>query len=291
MASVASELPGFQAKLAFTRRKFHAWWEGYAFDAAAERAAILARFPGAADLGARPVDEIVPEIIWGEGRQEPGAPVWTMRFARMLSLPVRAHVIVFGAGGGAPLNDLKHGTRWKVSGLTRYDNYSHGELRSYDNALQKLHKASTAGALSFFELHRDPDPVAFTRLAAELLLPGAKAVFVDFTVARKGARLRSCFPAFKYGAPRNHGEYETILRDGGFTMTDYGDETGFFMPLIAEGWAGWRQAYEAISNIENMRIRVDLMRGLAAHAHLWAERFDALRSGQLQVTRFQVTRN
>ncbi len=150
---------------------------------------------------------------------------------------------MFGAGGGARLNDLKHGTRWKVSGLTRHDNYSHGELRAYDEALQKLHKASIAGAYSCGEIHRDPDPVAFTRLAAELLLPGAKAVFVDFTVARKGARLRPCFPAFKYGAPRTHGEYETILRDGGFTITDIGDETALFMLLIAEGWAGWRHAY------------------------------------------------
>ena len=264
MASAATELPGLRAKFAFTQRKFHAWWEGFAFDGAAERAAITARFAGAADLGARPTDEIIAEVIWGDGRLEPGAPVWTMRFARMLSLPVRANVIVFGAGGGAPLNDLKHGTRWKVSGLTRYENYTQGDLRSYDVALQKLHKASTAGAISFFEIHRDPDPIAYTRLVSELLLPGAKAVFVDFSVARKGARLRSCFPTMKYGTPRTHVEFESILRDGGFTITDYSDETGAFMPLIAKGWAGWRAAYDAISNIENMRMRADLMRALAA---------------------------
>ncbi len=291
MALAASGLPGIPAKIAFTRRKFHAWWEGYAFDAAAERAAIVARIPGAADMGSRPPEEIVAEIIWGEGRQQPGAPVWTMRFARMLALPVRANAIVLGAGGGAPLDDLKHGTRWKVSGLTRYKNYNRSDLRSYDEALQKLHKASTAGALSFFELHKDPDPVSFTRLAAELLVPGAKAVFVDFTVARKGARLRSCFPAVKYGAPRTHSEFQSVLRDGGFSISDYGDETGIFMPIIAQGWAGWRRAYEAISSLENPSMRADLMRALAGNAHLWAERFDALRSGQLQVTRFQATRN
>ena len=291
MGSSAPGLPGFQAKLAFTKRKFHAWWEGYAFDAVAERAAIEARIPGAASIGARPLDEVVAEIIWGDGRLEPGAPVWTMRFARMLGLPTRANVIVFGAGGGAPLNDLKHGTRWKISGLTRCDLSGRNDLKSYNDALQKLHKASAAGALSFFELHKETDPIAFARLAAEFLTPGAKTVFLDFTVARRGVRLRSCFPAAKYGGPRTQGEFKTMLNDGGFTVTECGDETATYMPIIAQGWAGWRHAYEAISNIENGAMRADLMHAFAAHARLWAERFDALRSGQLQVTRFQTLRN
>lgn len=290
MATAASPLDSLQAVLAFNRRKFHAWWEGFAFDDVAERAAILAQFPGANGASGRAANELIAESIWGDGRLEPGSPAWTMRFARLLSLPVRANVIIFGAGAGAPLADLKHGTRWKASGFTRNENFAHGELRSYDAALNQLHKASAAGALSFFELHKESDPLAFARFASELMLPGAKAVFVDFTVARKGARLRSCFPRSKDGAPRVRAEFQNALSEAGFTVSDIADETAAFLPLIAQGWAGWRRAYAGISNLENVKTRADLMHALAAHARLWAERFDALKSGQLQVTRFRTMR-
>lgn len=290
MTAKAENISGFQAKLAFTRRKLHAWWEGYAFDEAVERAAINAQFPQAGGAHGRSMEEIVAEAIWGEGRLEPGAPVWTMRFARMLALPVRANVILFGAGSGAPLNDLKHGTRWKVSAFTRHASVARGELQLFDTAFKRLHKANAAGALSFFELHRESDPAAFARIASELLVPGAKAAFIDFTVVRKGVRLRSCFPSSKLGAPRTEKEFIKALDVAGFAVADISDETPSFMPLVAHGWAGWREAYAAIKNLENPRLRADLLRAMSAHAHLWAERFDAMKSGQLQVTCFQATR-
>lgn len=289
MAASATKLPGMRAKLAYAERKFHAWWEGYAFDETAERAAIQSRFTNGGD--SRPPEQIIAEAIWGEGRLEPGAPVWTMRLARMLSLPVRANVVVFGAGAGAPLNDLKHGTRWKVSGFTRAKSAPGGALRSYDMAVQRLNRAGSAGALSFFEFHRDANPAAFASLAAELLLPGAKAVFVDYAVARRGARLRSCFPSARHGAPKTEAEYADALRGAGFSISDTGDETGAFMPLIAQGWAGWRTACAGIANLENARMRAELMRAMAEHAKLWAERFDAMKSGQLRVTCFRAIRN
>ncbi len=288
MTAGAAKLSGLRAKLAFAGRKFHAWWEGYNFDETAERAAVAAQFAGG---DARPPDQIVAEAIWGEGRLEPGAPIWTMRLARMLALPVRANVIVFGAGAGAPLNDLKHGTRWKVSGLTRAKHVAGGALRSYNMAGPRVNKAGAAGALSFFELHRDALPAAFVGLAADLLLPGAKAAFVDFAVARRGARLRSCFPSTQHGAPKTESEYADTLRENGFAVADIIDETPAFMSLIVEGWAGWRSAYAAIADIDDARLRADLMRALAAHAGLWAERFDALKSGQLRVVCFRATRN
>lgn len=288
MAATATKLPSLRAKFAFAGRKLYAWWEGYAFDEAAERAALQTQFPGG---DARPAEQIVAEAIWGEGRLEPGAPVWTMRLARMLSLPVRANVIVFGAGAGAPLEDLKHGTRWQVTGLTRAKHVAGGALRSYDMAMQRLHKTGAAGALSFFELHRDASPAAFAGLAADLLLPGAKAVFVDFAVARRGARLRSCFPSARHGAPKTEAEYIDALRGAGFSVSDTGDETGAFMQLVAQGWSGWRSAYAGIANLENAPMRAELTRAMAQHAHLWAERFDAMKSGQLRVPCIRATRN
>ncbi|GEM_PF-2187985 len=290
MTANAEKLPGLKAKLAFAGRKFNAWWEGYAFDENAERAALQAKFPAAERGSRRPVEEIVGEAIWGEGRLEPGSPAWTMRFARMLSLPVRANVVIFGAGAGAPLSDLKHGTRWKAFGFTHAKNISQGNLRSYDMAMRSTDKSGCAGALSLFELHRDANPSAFAGFASNLLLPGAKAVFVDYATVRKGVRLRSCFPSVHHGAPKTDAEYRAALAGAGFTLEETLDETASFMALIAKGWAGWRQAYTAISQVENGKLRAEMMRAMAANAALWAERFEAMKSGQVRVLCFRATR-
>jgi len=283
MSEQLARQPGLRAQLALAGKRIHAWWEGYAFDDAAARAA--------AGVDPRSVDEIVAEAIWGDKRREPGAPAWTMRLARMLSLPLRANVIVFGAGAGAPLDDLRHGTRWKVRGFTRAAHVAHNALHPYDKAMQRMNKASAAGALSFFEMHRDANPSSFAGIAAELLLPGAKAVFIDYAAARRRLRLRSCFPTAKDGAPKTEDEYLNALRDAGFSIVDTQDETTAFAGLITQGWAGWRRVHEAMKNIESQRLRAEMMRALAAHAELWAERCDALKSGHLCVLFTRATRN
>lgn len=291
MSSAAQPLGSIKARLAYAGRQFHAWWEGYAFDAEAERAAIAVEFPGATGMGSRPPEEIVAEAIWGEGRLEPGSPAWTLRFARSLSLPVKANVVVFGAGGGAPLTDLKHGTRWKLTGYTRNELCAVKDLHPYTNAQQRLNKASAAGAISLFELHRDAEPSGAARIVADFLTPGAKASFVDYNVIRKGVRLRGCFPGARIGGPRPITDYQAALGGAGFRVTDCADETAEMMDLVARGWAGWRRAYAGIANVENARIRASLTRALSAHARLWADRFDAMKSGHLQVTRFTAIRD
>lgn len=278
-----------RAQLTFTARKFHAWWEGYAFDADAEHAALQA-YLATTFNDPRNSDEVIAEAIWGKGRLEPGEPAWTMRFARLLSLPVRANVVIFGAGAGAPLDDLKHGTRWKTTGFTRSTNYSDKRLRQYEDALQRLQKGAAGGALSFFELHRDANPEAVTALCAEMVTPGAKVTFIDFVGARRGVRLRSCFPATPKGAIRTEQQYEDLFREAGFTLADKADESASFMALIEKGWAGWRRAYRAITTMDDARKRAEYANALAQNAHLWAERYDALKSGQLKVVCFRVYR-
>lgn len=278
------------AKATYLRRKLYAWWEGYAFDEEVERAAIASQYHG--DKAALQSPEtIIAQSIWGEGRFEPGSPAWTMRFARALNLPLRANVMVFGADAGACLEDLKHGTRWKVSGFTRYDGVSRRNLSSYEAAARKLHKASAAGAISFFELHRDSDPTAFAGFAGDVLLPGAKAVFVDFTVPRRTARLRGCFPASSQGAPRTIADFSSSLRNGGFSLVETDDESAAYIEMITKGWAGWRSAYNAIQTIENLKYRAELVKALGDQATLWANRLDAIKAGQLQVTRFHVIKS
>jgi hypothetical protein len=290
MTATAAKLPSMRAKLAFAARRFHAWWEGYAFDEAAELAALQAMFPMAGSPSGRPVEDIVAEAIWGQGRLEPGAPVWTMRYARMLGLPVKAQVIVFGAGMGGPLGDLENGTRWKAQGFTHAKAAERVNLYRYDAAMGRMHKANAQGAISFFQLSQDANPAAFSEFAAELLLPGAKAIFTDYAVVRKGARLPRCFPAISGGSPKTETEYRDALRTAGLIVDEAGDDTQAFLPLIEHGWAGWRRAYEAITHVEDMALRAKMLRAMSVHARLWAERYEALKSGQLRVMFFRASR-
>ncbi len=282
MTATTAKLPGTGARLALASRRFYAWWEGYAFDEAAERAALQARLPIGGASG-RPAREIVAEAIWGAGRLEPGSPTYTMRYARMLGLPVKSSVVIFGAGAGGPLRDLDHGTRWKAKGFTQSSSAVAKNLTPYGEAMGRINKSCADGAISFFQLNGDTNPVVFAEFAAELLDVGAKAVFADFAVVRKGARLPKCFSAGAGTMPKTESEYREILRAAGFVVEEAGDDTPAFLPIIAEAWSNWRRIYDAIGNIDDADLRAEMLRAMAEHARLWAERYEALKSGQLRI--------
>ena len=286
-------MKSLRTDLALAGRRFHAWWEGYAFDAEMERNRI-ARSHGLNTVinskNYRAEDEIA-QGIWGPGRLEPGSAVWTMRFARGLGVSTRAQIVVLGAGAGGPLRDLKKATRWKISGYSNFAGEARGvDLSSYEQVMSRINKASAEGGLCFFELHRDPDPKAFAAFAAELIVAGGPMTFVDFTAVRKGRGLKSCFSSPWNGAPKLAGDMAGVLDSAGFRVVDTSDESRVFTPLIAQGWARWKHAYDEAKSITDPAIRAEHLNMLSRYAHLWAERLDALRAGQLQVTRFQTRR-
>lgn len=280
----------WRRRLSLESRRFNAWWEGYAFDAAAARAS-LAEDAIAARAPSGPPELELGLAIWGEGRLEPGDAAWTMRHARTLGAPLKARIVVLGAGLGGPLRDLKHGTRWKLSGFSRIaEPIKALDIIPYEAALSRINRAAADGGLSFFELHRDQDPAMMALFAAELVKPNAPFAFVDFTVARRGARLKSCFVDPWGGAPRQGDQFADLIEKAGFRINDATDETRAFLPLISRGWSRWRLAYERARDFPDRRARADYMRLLAQYAHLWAERFDAIKAGQLQVTRVLARR-
>lgn len=287
MAEAPVQFHSFKARAALAARRFNAWWEGYAFDEALERADLADRFGAEAIAGDAPVN--LSELLWGAGRVEPGDPAWTMRHARALGLPLKAKVLVFGAALGAPLRDLRSGTRWKTVGFTHTPARAPGlDLTAYDAAMTRIARAEGDGAITLFELARETDVGAFARFVGEHLHAGAPAVFVDYAVARRGSRLRTCFGPLSPGAPKTSGEYGAAIKEAGFIVSDTIDETRSFMPLIAKGWANWRRAYEATRAIADARARADKLLAIKQYADLWAERLDALKSGQLQVVRIQA---
>lgn len=280
----------WRRRLAFESRRFNAWWEGYAFNADEERARLAEEaFSERAPAG--PPDQDIALSIWGEGRLDPGDPAWTMRHARTLGVPLKARIVILGAGLGGPVKDLKHGTRWKLSGYARIaEPIKPLDIIPYEAALTRINRASADGGISFFELHRDQDPAMMALFAAELVKPNAPFAFVDFTVARRGARLRSCFSEPWGGAPRLADQFADLIEKSGFRINDAVDETRAFLPLVSRGWSHWRAAYARARDITNRRQRVEHMTLLSQYAHLWAERFDAIKAGQLQVTRILARR-
>ncbi len=289
-AAIEDESLPVALRLALAGRRFNAWWEGFAFDENAERARLLRERTESQPATRLALHQEVSQSIWGEGRFDPGDAAWTMRHARTLGADLKASVVMLGAGAGGPMRDLKNGTRWKLTGYSRINARIKAlDVSPYETALSRINRAAADAGLCFFELHRDADPAMIAMFAAELVKPNAPFVFVDFTVARKGARLKACFAGPWDGAPRQSDQVSDMLERAGFRVADANDETRAFLPLITRGWARWRSAYTRALRLPAGE-RVDYMRALGAYAHLWAERFDAIKTGQLQVTRFQARR-
>lgn len=271
----------------FAARAFNAWWEGYSFDPKKTRAEIASGRRGLE----RP-DAEIPELIWGEGRLDPGDAAWTMRHARSLALSAKSQVSIFGAGAGAPLADVRAGARWSSTG---YGREARGRrlltVKSYDEAMTRLQRADQDGALVFFELHRDPDPAAFARFVGEFLKPNAPAAFVDFAVTRPGLHVRDCFSEILPGSPRAVPDYAKAIKDAGLVTGEPVDETRAFIPLIARGWQGWRRAYDAALCVDGAVRRADALTFMSDYARIWAERFEALKSGALQVVRIPARKS
>lgn len=287
----AKESLDWRTRVAFESRRFNAWWEGYAFDAAQVRASLIAADADAVREAMLPFDQQIATAIWGEGRLEPGDAAWTMRHARTLGLPLKADVVLLGAGLGAPARDIRHGTRWRPTGYARLrERVRSSDVIPYDEAMSRINRGAADGGLCFFELHRDADPAMLATFAAELVKQNAPVAFVDFTVARKGARLKACFAEPWGGSPRQPDQIAETLEKSGFRVGDTIDETRAFLPLIARGWARWRGAYNLAMALPQAGERAAFLRLLGAYAHLWAERFDAIKAGQLLVTRFQTRR-
>ncbi len=291
-AAITAEKEALPARvrLALAGRRFNAWWEGFAFDEAAERAALVSEQKQARAVARLPVHQEIPQSIWGEGRFDPGDAAWTMRHARTLGADLKASVVMLGAGAGGPIRDLKAGTRWRLTGYARISARIKAlDVSPYETALSRINRAAADAGLCFFELHRDADPAMIAMFAAELVKPNAPFVFVDFTVARKGARLKSCFADPWDGAPRQGDQVAEMLERAGFRVSDTHDETRSFLPLVSRGWSRWKEAYTRALSLPTGE-RADYLRALSAYAHLWAERSDAIKMGLLQVTRFQTRR-
>ncbi|MEO0611812.1 MAG: hypothetical protein AAFY83_00645 [Pseudomonadota bacterium] len=281
-------LPGIAPKLSYVGRRFHAWWEGYAFDPYVERRSVLLQHSRAGRPLASLDDQadLVAEAIWGPGRIEPGSPAWTLHLARSLMIDTHARVAVLGAGRGAPLFDLKTGTRWRTTGYTRRACPAQGvRLIDYSHLRKRAGRNTMDGGMILFEAHRESDVVQPFRLLSDLIGAGGKGVAVDFTVPRREIRLKSAFASPWQGVAHPAATLREAAEKSRFDVIGEVDDTPTFIPLVRQGWAGWRSAWQILNGVADNRQRAGLVTLLGTHANLWAERLEALEAGYLQVTR------
>ncbi|MEL6370910.1 MAG: hypothetical protein AAFR03_09340 [Pseudomonadota bacterium] len=283
----------WRGEVMFAAQRFNAWWEGYAFDPDTTRQAISKRmsFASVPVANSAPPREIINSTIWGGGREDPGDASWSLKCARTLGLPLKATVAVLGAGGGAPLADLKAGSRWKLHGFaaTRAGQ-GRFKVTDYQSAMSNFNRAICDGGICFFDLHKERDPTALALFAAELSKPNAPFCFIDFTTYRQWARFERCFDHPLSGTVVTADRLTRTLEGVGFRVTDTTDETRAFLPLVSEGWGRWRKAYDYVDTLTNTKQQAEYLHALSRMARLWAERFEALKSGQLRVTRIQARR-
>lgn len=277
-------------KVGYLGRRFHAWWEGHGFDPALERRAVLLGSRGVGSLNdVQDQTSFIGEALWGPGRLGPGSPSWTMLLARTLMIDEKAKVGVFGAERGGVLYDLQSGTNWHVSGYSHYAvSMPQIRLNNYNRMNKRRHKPSLDGAMMLFEMYREPEPKTQLDILAQMLLPGGKAVLVDFTSLRRDVRLKHAFAGHWNGILRHSSDYEALAKQSGLSITNIVDVTPQYLPLISQGWASWRYAWQILSDIPDNRQRLHMLNLITEYASIWAERYDAMRSGQLLVSRLMV---
>jgi len=284
-------LPDMRARLTYAGRRIHAWWEGYDFDVFYERADIALHHH---ELSKKSISEkeradIVAESVWGPGRLAPGSPTWSMHLSRQLKIKDKTEFAIFGAERGAVVHDLKDVTNWKLTGFS-HSSVSHNILRvmDYEQGRKQFLKSCFYRGLSLFELHKEKDPGGHLRFIHDVMEPGGRALIIDFSTARKNARLSSAFSGAWEGAPQHIEDYLALMRRVGFEIVSIGDETENFLPLISRGWSGWRQGWDLLQSFHEHRQRALLLNSMRSHAELWAERFEAINASQLLVSSIMV---
>ena len=276
-------LPDLRARMTYAGRRFHAWWEGFAFDAHFERADIVLNHAKIADIL---VDEsatasVISELVWGAGHCEPGGPSWSMALARTLPPAAKdKKTLILGANAAI----IRHDLRAVFSGPIDI-----AELGVYN--LSSAYAEYYDRGLCVFPFYRDEDVAAASAALAGVMASRGRVSLVDFTIAHERTSIPAAFVKPWGGAPSYTGLFGDYLRAADFIIDQTVDETERFMPLIAHGWAGWRHAWQLLRGVSNDHHRAALTAALETYASMWAERYEALRTGQLRVTRFDLRKS
>lgn len=292
-------------RVAMTRARFKAWWEGEEFDSAAAEAALAeVAANGDADDALFDAPEFIPpprlaalSILWGAGRVRPGEDAADALEAARIGAPPEGVLAVLGPGLAAPLaavathhtgamevfewreetvEALKAGVaKAKLDGrvaVTRVDLEAHVWAASHYDGLWSIDDFAYC---SF--------PPHLAQQIMKCLKPGACAV-VEVYVGLPSAEFATAF-ASSFAEPqiRAHGDLLHVFADTGLVLEADEDLTDEFLDMAR---AGFKALGERLT--EAGQIEPSAARELAWEAEAWRMRLKLLGQRRLERRRFTL---
>jgi SAM-dependent methyltransferase len=298
---------------AAARAKFHAWWEGYEFEARARAAEDAPQAPPPQPAPPRPrvkptgkvfVKEAWPpervkvaQMIWGDGFSFPGGVDYAVSLAGTLKPAREARCLDLGCGLGGGTRAIACAFGAIVEGYDLSPDLAHeGHGLSIQAAL------GARAPIGFLEIERDilkprhydgalirnvlslmSDKATLLARIAAALRPGACAMVVDFCLAREDAH-GPALDAYRLGeatAPRlaTIPTLASRLKDAGLQIRGAEDVSETFTRTVLIGWA------KIDAMVKRGDLNADEGKALMGEAELWQRRLLALQSGDLRVGR------
>ena len=292
-------------RVALTRARLKAWWEGDEFDAAAAEAALAAEpaANGNADDALFDPPEFIPaprlvalNALWGEGRVRPGDESGDALEVARLGLPPEGVLALLGPGLSAPLAaiaahhpGLIEVFEWREETI---DALKHGALVAKLDSRVSVTRVDLEAHIwspGHFDGLWSTDDFAYCsyppHLAQQImkcLKPGACAV-VESYVGLPCAEFATAF-ASSFAEPqiRAHGDILHCFTDAGLVLEADEDMTDEFLAMA-------RQGFKLLGErLGTGQIEPAAARELAWEAEAWRMRMKLLAQRRLERRRFTL---
>lgn len=296
-------------RVALTRARLRAWWEGEAFDAEAALAEIEAKLAANENQIAGADDELFDELpfdqpprlaalaaLWGEDRVRPGDSETEAQAIAQLAAPSDGVIAVLGPGRFAPIASIAHAHTGKID-VFEWREESIEALR-YGVRKAKLDERIAVsridleahvfkanaydGLMSADDFAYCSYPPHLAQQIAKTLKPGAAAL-VESYVGLRCPELATAF-ASSFAEPqiRAHGDILQFFVDAGLVLENDEDLTGEIMNFARRGFK------ELSGRLSGAELDVHAARELAWEAEAWRARLKLLGQRRLERRRFRV---
>lgn len=304
-------------KIALTRAKLRAWWEGEQFDEDAAKAAIEAQLAAAEDATANdssagvedelfdaPVYELPPRLqalalLWGEGRVRPGDSTADKLEPARIGLAPDGVLAVLGPGLAAPIEAVAAAHPGKIGVFEwreeTFEALKHGLAKAklddrisatrIDLEAYVFTPGSLDGLLSTDDFAYCSYPPHLAQQIMKALKPGACAV-VECYVGLKSEDLATAF-ASSFAEPhiRAHGDLLKFFTDAGLLVEADEDLTHEFLDTARAAFKELGAKLTEAGSLEPAAARE-----LAWESEAWRVRLKLLAQRRLERRRFILRR-
>lgn len=295
-------------RMALTKARLRAWWDGDDFDEAAAMAEIeAAAANGDADdaLFDAPEIEVPPRLIalarlWGEGRIRPGDDTMETLEPARIGLAPDGVLAVLSPGLAQPLVAIAGAHPGKIDAFEwrdeSFEALKHGVLKArltervsvtrVDLEAHVWPHAHYDGLYSIDDFAYCGYPPHLAQQILKCLKPNACAVIESY-VGLPSQQLATAF-ASSFAEPqiRAHGDVLQFFKDAGLAIESDEDLTEEFLDLARGGFKRLESALAEVGAIDAM-----CARELAWEAEAWSMRLRLLAQRRLERRRFIVRRS